>query len=99
MLPHLVDYTNMLIHNLDIVSLGEKTENKPESMWISSRNHHNTIDYHYNLYIYICVPFSRNLVIALKELSIRGDFRTTVEYLITLLETETFQVIINFVPL
>lgn len=33
-----------------------------------------------------------NLVIALKELSIRGDFRTTVEYLITLLETPSFQV-------
>ncbi|XP_004930758.2 acetyl-CoA carboxylase isoform X2 [Bombyx mori] len=32
-----------------------------------------------------------NLVIALKELSIRGDFRTTVEYLITLLETTSFQ--------
>lgn len=32
----------------------------------------------------------RNLVIALKELSIRGDFRTTVEYLITLLETDAF---------
>lgn len=32
-----------------------------------------------------------NLVIALKELSIRGDFRTTVEYLITLLETRSFQ--------
>ncbi|XP_049883626.1 acetyl-CoA carboxylase isoform X2 [Pectinophora gossypiella] len=32
-----------------------------------------------------------NLVIALKELSIRGDFRTTVEYLITLLETSSFQ--------
>ncbi|XP_072389219.1 acetyl-CoA carboxylase isoform X1 [Diabrotica undecimpunctata] len=32
-----------------------------------------------------------NLVIALKELSIRGDFRTTVEYLITLLETKCFQ--------
>lgn len=32
-----------------------------------------------------------NLVVALKELSIRGDFRTTVEYLITLLETESFQ--------
>lgn len=31
------------------------------------------------------------MVIALKELSIRGDFRTTVEYLITLLETEAFQ--------
>lgn len=31
-----------------------------------------------------------NLVIALKELSIRGDFRTTVEYLITLLETNRF---------
>lgn len=30
-------------------------------------------------------------MIALKELSIRGDFRTTVEYLITLLETEAFQ--------
>lgn len=38
----------------------------------------------------------RNLVVALKELSIRGDFRTTVEYLITLLETECFQVI-NFI--
>ncbi|XP_042208168.1 acetyl-CoA carboxylase-like [Homarus americanus] len=34
----------------------------------------------------------KNLVICLKELSIRGDFRTTVEYLITLLETETFQI-------
>lgn len=32
----------------------------------------------------------KNLVIALKELSIRGDFRTTVEYLITLLETSRF---------
>ncbi|KAJ8315639.1 LOW QUALITY PROTEIN: hypothetical protein KUTeg_007789 [Tegillarca granosa] len=32
-----------------------------------------------------------NLVIALKELSIRGDFRTTVEYLIKLLETEAYQ--------
>ncbi|XP_061154933.1 acetyl-CoA carboxylase 1 isoform X2 [Syngnathus typhle] len=32
-----------------------------------------------------------NMVVALKELSIRGDFRTTVEYLIKLLETETFQ--------
>ena len=35
-------------------------------------------------------PQSRNMVLALKELSIRGDFRTTVEYLITLLETESF---------
>ena len=32
-----------------------------------------------------------NLVVALKELSIRGDFRTTVEYLIKLLETEEYQ--------
>lgn len=31
------------------------------------------------------------MVVALKELSIRGDFRTTVEYLIKLLETESFQ--------
>lgn len=30
------------------------------------------------------------MVLALKELSIRGDFRTTVEYLITLLEHEDF---------
>lgn len=35
--------------------------------------------------------FIRNMVVALKELSIRGDFRTTVEYLIMLLETESFQ--------
>ena len=39
---------------------------------------------------YVPVP-SRNMVVALKELSIRGDFRTTVEYLINLLETESFQ--------
>ncbi|KAI4536359.1 hypothetical protein MG293_013751 [Ovis ammon polii] len=32
-----------------------------------------------------------NMVVALKELSIRGDFRTTVEYLTNLLETENFQ--------
>uniref|UniRef100_A0A8C5AZK7 acetyl-CoA carboxylase n=1 Tax=Gadus morhua TaxID=8049 RepID=A0A8C5AZK7_GADMO len=32
-----------------------------------------------------------NMVVALKELSIRGDFRTTVEYLIKLLETECFR--------
>ncbi len=31
-----------------------------------------------------------NMVFGLKELSIRGDFRTTVEYLIKLLETEHF---------
>lgn len=30
-------------------------------------------------------------MVALKELSIRGDFRTTVEYLTNLLETENFQ--------
>jgi len=34
---------------------------------------------------------SRNMVVAMKELSIRGDFRTTVEYLIKLLETESFR--------
>ncbi|KAI9011227.1 acetyl-CoA carboxylase [Gaertneriomyces semiglobifer] len=32
----------------------------------------------------------KNLVMALKELSIRGDFRTTVEYLIKILETDTY---------
>lgn len=33
----------------------------------------------------------KHMVIALKELSIRGDFRTTVEYLIKLLETPAFE--------
>ncbi|KAJ3200650.1 acetyl-coenzyme-A carboxylase [Entophlyctis luteolus] len=33
----------------------------------------------------------RNLIIALKELSIRGDFRTTVEFLVKLLEAEMYQ--------
>ncbi|KDQ18913.1 hypothetical protein BOTBODRAFT_28387 [Botryobasidium botryosum FD-172 SS1] len=33
----------------------------------------------------------KNMVVALKELSIRGDFRTTVEYLIKLLETTAFE--------
>ena len=32
----------------------------------------------------------RNMVIALREMSIRSDFRTTVEYLTNLLETEQF---------
>lgn len=31
------------------------------------------------------------MVMALKEISIRGDFRTTVEYLVKLLEEEKFQ--------
>lgn len=35
--------------------------------------------------------YLRNMVVAMKELSIRGDFRTTVEYLIKLLETESFR--------
>ena len=30
-------------------------------------------------------------MVAWKELSMRGDFRTTVEYLIRLLETESFR--------
>eukprot|EP00111_Clytia_hemisphaerica_P003152 TCONS_00008959-protein len=33
----------------------------------------------------------KNMVVALKELSIRGDFRTTVEYLVRLLEDESFK--------
>ena len=31
------------------------------------------------------------MVYALKEVSIRGDFRTTLEYLITLMETGDFE--------
>ena len=37
----------------------------------------------------LCVR--RNMVYALKEVSIRGDFRTTLEYLITLMETGDFE--------
>ncbi|KAF8892047.1 acetyl CoA carboxylase [Infundibulicybe gibba] len=33
----------------------------------------------------------KNMIVALKELSIRGDFRTTVEYLIKLLELDAFK--------
>ncbi len=31
------------------------------------------------------------MVVALKELSIRGDFQTTVQYLVKLMETDSFQ--------
>lgn len=41
--------------------------------------------------LFVFANFFRNLVIALRDLSIRGDFRTTVEYLITLLETTSFK--------
>lgn len=43
------------------------------------------------VYVFGFSVFSRNMVVAMKELSIRGDFRTTVEYLIKLLETESFR--------
>ena len=43
--------------------------------------------FHHHGHMYIF----RNAVLALKELSIKGDFRTTVEYLVTLLETELFR--------
>eukprot|EP01135_Chromosphaera_perkinsii_P003334 Nk52_evm34s240 gene=Nk52_evmTU34s240 len=33
----------------------------------------------------------KNMIVALKEVSIRGDFRTTVEYLVTLLKTGDFR--------
>ena len=33
-----------------------------------------------------------NLVVALKELSIRGDFRTIIEHLVMILEKQEFQV-------
>ena len=38
----------------------------------------------------IIFTFVRNLVLALNQVSIRGDFRTTVEYLIKLLEADEF---------
>lgn len=36
------------------------------------------------------IALIRNMVLTLKEMSIRGDFRTTVEYLIKILESESF---------
>ena len=33
----------------------------------------------------------KNMIVALKEVSIRGDFRTTVEYLVTLLKADDFR--------
>lgn len=33
----------------------------------------------------------KSLVLALKELEVRGDIRTTVEYLVQLLETKAFK--------
>ncbi len=36
-----------------------------------------------------CLLF-RNMVLALRELLIRGDFRTTVEYLIKILESDDY---------
>lgn len=41
--------------------------------------------------VVVTVWWCRNMVVAMKELCIRGDFRTTVEYLIKLLETESFR--------
>lgn len=76
---------NLPIPNLVIVFHGEKTEK-----WLESKIFV-LLKCIYKL-ILVFFGFNRNLVIALKELSIRGDFRTTVEYLITLLETEAFQV-------
>ena len=34
--------------------------------------------------------FDRNMVLALKELSIRGDFRTTVQFLVRVMESDVF---------
>ena len=36
------------------------------------------------------IAAKNNMIVALKELSIRGDFRTTVEYLVKLMETDEF---------
>ena len=48
-----------------------------------------------DMHVCICLSnvmcMSRNMVYALKEVSIRGDFRTTLEYLITLMETGDFE--------
>ena len=39
----------------------------------------------------MCRAARENLVVALKELSIRGDFRTIVEHLVMLLEKQEFK--------
>lgn len=71
----------MRIHNLVIVLHGERHEKTPEGNGCFSV----LVIMLLLLYLY------RNAVLALKELSIKGDFRTTVEYLVTLLETELFK--------
>lgn len=38
----------------------------------------------------VCSFLPRNMVLALRELLIRGDFRTTVEYLIKILESDAY---------
>ncbi|CAI2194257.1 17825_t:CDS:10, partial [Funneliformis geosporum] len=38
-----------------------------------------------------CQQSRKNMIVVLKELWTRGDFRTTVEYLVKLLETQTFE--------
>jgi hypothetical protein len=64
---HLVVYMNLLILNLDMFFHMEKIVKMHESL--------------FELFIYIqsffFFYFIRNLVVALKELSIRGDFHST----------------------
>jgi hypothetical protein len=63
---HLVVYMNLLIHNLDIffhmVKLEKMLESSYNRLFTFSKVYFNS---------------SRNLVVALKELSIRGDFHST----------------------
>lgn len=79
---------NLPILNSVTVSPGENTESRQESMLPLEYDPKLVVILVMNILGFISL---RNLVVALKELSIRGDFRTTVEYLITLLETDSFQ--------
>lgn len=73
---------NLLTPNLGIVSRRAIAVRKLDSMYQNTKiTQHKTFNY----------VLPRNLVLALRDLSIRGDFRTTVEYLITLLESESFK--------
>ena len=82
-LLQVVGFMNLQIHNSAIAFRGARIESKLESRFKKKKR--KIREKLINRF------FRRNLVIALKELSIRGDFRKTVEYLITLLETRSFQ--------
>ncbi|KAI9173099.1 acetyl-coenzyme-A carboxylase [Blastocladiella emersonii ATCC 22665] len=64
---------------------------KPSGGHLVELNFRSSTDFgHVFAYFHDRHPLRRNMIMTPKELRIRGDFRTNVEYLITLLETDEF---------